>query len=162
MQLARLATSTLLAHYAEVMDVLRERGVIRSSNNPVADYIEHLCELALSLTLAGKSVKGYDATDAVGKKYEIKGRRLTDQNPSRQLGALRGLEERPFDYMAAVLFNEDFKVRKACLLPLKQVHQHSAYIKRTNSYRFLLTDSVWDLPGAVDITKKVKAAQKQL
>ncbi|HSQ81160.1 MAG TPA: hypothetical protein VLU54_08505 [Casimicrobiaceae bacterium] len=142
------------------MEEMRRREVIRSSNNPAADYAEHLCVQALSLALARKSVKGYDATDAAGKRYQIKGRRLTRQNPSRrQLGALRELDEKPFDYMAAVLFNEDLTVRKACLLPRNQVQQHSAYVKRTNSYRFLLADSVWELHGVVDITKKVKAAQ---
>lgn len=108
MELQRLPISDLVALYAHVMEELRRRGVTRSSNNPVADYAEYLCEKALSLTRTEKSAKGFDATDSAGTRYQIKGRRLTAYNASRQLGVLRELEDNPFDYLAGVLFREDF------------------------------------------------------
>ena len=51
--------------------------------------------------------------DAVGKRYQIKARKLTTHNTSRQLGAIRELEKGHFDYLAAVLFSERFEVRRA-------------------------------------------------
>ena len=120
-KLERLPTSDLFALYARTIEELRRRGVTRSGNNPVSDYAEYLCARALKLTLVAKSTKGYDALDASGARYEIKGRRITPHSASRQLGVLRELDEKPFDYLAAVLFREDFQVWKACLLPLKQV-----------------------------------------
>jgi hypothetical protein len=69
--------------------------------------------------------------------------------------------EAPFDYLAGVLFREDFQVSKACLVPVAQVRTHSEYIRRTNSWRFLLRDSVWDLPGVIDISSDVAAAQSE-
>lgn len=158
-ELQRLPISELLSLYAHVVEELRRRGVTRSSNNPVADYAEHLCEKALSLTRTAKSAKGFDATDSAGTRYQIKGRRLTSHNASRQLGVLRELKENPFDYLAGVLFREDFQVWKACLVPITEVRANSDYIARTNSWRFLLRDSVWNLPGVVDISSKVAAAQ---
>lgn len=160
-QLQRLPISELLALYADVVEELRQRGVTRSSNNPVADYAEYLCEKALALTRTAKSAKGFDATDSKGRRYQIKGRRLTTQSASRQLGVLRELKEDPFDYLAGVLFAEDFQVWKACLVPLSEVLAHSEYIERTKSWRFILRDRVWSLPGVVDISSQLAAAQEE-
>jgi hypothetical protein len=150
----------LLSLYSQIVEELRGRGVTRSSNNPVADYAEHLCAKALSLERAPNSAKGFDATDARGARYQIKGRRVTRHNASRQVGVLRELNESPFEYLAGVLFHEDFRVWKACLVPVAEVRAHSQFIKRTNSWRFLLRDSVWQLPGATDITAKLVGAQR--
>src|SRR6266403_5187173 len=135
--LEHLSVPGLLALYAAIVEELRKRGITRTSNNPVADYAEHPCERALGLTRVGSSTKGYDATDEDNRRYQIKGRRLTTHNASRQLGVMRELNDKPFEYLAGVLFREDFQVLKACLVPLEQVRSHSEYIERTNSWRFI-------------------------
>ena len=84
----------------------------------MADYAEGLCKLALNLTLADKCTTGYDGTDPTGKKIEIKARRLTKHNGSRQLSAIRGIDKQHFDYLAGVLFNADFTVLMGCLIPM--------------------------------------------
>ena len=154
-----LAVSSLLDLYSRIVEELHHRKVTRSTNNPVADYAEYLCEKALNLTRADNSTKGYDATNSKGLRYQIKGRRLTRHSNVRQLGALRDLNDDPFDYLIGVLFRENFQVMKACLLPIEQVRIHSEYISRTNSSRFILRDSVWSLPGAKDITANLFAVQ---
>src|SRR3982751_1460271 len=58
--LTKQPAENLFVLFARVMDELRRRGLVRSSNNPVADYAEHLAAAALDLTLAGKSDFGYD------------------------------------------------------------------------------------------------------
>jgi hypothetical protein len=70
----------LLALHAGIGDELMRRGICRTTNNPVADYTEHLVTNALGLTLAPKSTKGFDATDSGHKRYEIK-RKFRRQNP---------------------------------------------------------------------------------
>src|SRR5437870_1288193 len=100
----------LLGLYCNVLEELRARGVVRSTNNPVADYTEHVVATALGLTLTRRSASGYDAIDAAGKQYQIKGRRLTPQNSSTQLSAIRNLPARPFDVLAAVMYRADFGV----------------------------------------------------
>ena len=65
--------------------------VFDSVNNPMADYAEGPCAKALNLTLAAKVATGYDGIDPSGKKIEVKARRLTEQNASRQLSAIRGI-----------------------------------------------------------------------
>jgi hypothetical protein len=150
----------LLVLYGDVLDTLRARGAIRSTNNPVADYAEGLCKQALNLTLAKKSTAGYDGTDPTGRKIEIKARRLTKHNSSRQLSAIRGIEHGHFDYLAGVLFNADFTVLKGCLIPHDLVRLHGVANKHTNSHKLLLRDFVWSLPGVRDITSALHAAEQ--
>lgn len=162
LHLTSRSVPNLLALYAGVLEELRVRKIIRSSNNPVADYSEVLCEKAFSWRSAEKSTKGYDATDSRGKRYQIKGRRLTRHSRSRQLGVLRDLNDDPFDYLVGIIFSEDFRVFRACRIPISTLRSPGVcqYIARTNSWRFVLNENVWELPGAIDLTPKLKTAQK--
>jgi hypothetical protein len=157
--LAHVATPDLFALYGTVLGELRRRGIVRSTNGPVADYAEYLVIKALSLQLAPKSTKGYDATDDRGQRYEIKGRRLTAHNRSRQLSFIRGLDRRHFAYLAGVLFNEDFSVRRACLLPVELVEQEATYREHVNGWILHLRDSLWERQGVRDITAAVRGAE---
>jgi hypothetical protein len=152
---SKLNQTELLQTYAELMSELRHRGVLRSSNNPVADYTEWLVAKKLSLELRGNSASGYDAVDAKGKRYQIKGRRLTTENGSTQLSALRNLEQGPFDYLAAVVYNPDFSVAYAGLLPHKLVCENCRFSKHQNGHIFMMRRSVLELPGVIDISQQL-------
>src|SRR3989442_14809274 len=155
--LRQASTGDLLRLYCNLLDELRARGVLRSTNNPVADYTEHLVATALGLTRTGGSASGYDATDAVGKRYQIKGRRLTPQNPSMQLSAIRNLPTRPFDVLATVMYRADFSVDYAALVPFEVVAERSRYQEHTNSYRFMMDRKVLNDPRVINITARLAA-----
>jgi hypothetical protein len=159
-EIQSLTIRELFASFVAVLGELRSRGVVRSTNNPVADFSELLFEKALLLQLAPKSTKGYDATDDQGLRFEIKGRRITAHNGSRQLSALRGLDKQHFAYLAGVLLREDFSVLRACLVPHEQVLAHATYRKHTNSWIFHLRDSVWELPGVIDVTSQLQEVER--
>jgi hypothetical protein len=148
----------LLRSYAEIIQELTKREICRSTNNPVADIAELIVVRALGLTQAKRSMKGYDAVDAAGKRYEIKGRRITAHNGSRMLSAIRDCESAHFDYLAGVLFNEDFSLRGACLVPFNIVLDRSTYRKHTNAHIFELKDELWHMTGVVDVTCQVASA----
>ncbi len=150
--------SALLALYVDVLAQLRQRAIIRSTNNPVADYAEYLVAQALGVQLAAKSTTGYDAIGSDGERYEVKARRLTASNLSRQLSAIRGLPERHFDYLAGVLFAEDFTVARACLVPISVVEQEATYRSHVNAWILHLRDSLWARGDVRDITAAVRAA----
>jgi hypothetical protein len=152
----------LLVLYGKVLDTLRARETTRSANNPVADYAEGLCKVALKLTLAAKVMTGYDGIDPSGNKIEVKARRITKENGSRQLSAIRGIDRHHFDYLAGVLFNADFSVMKGCLIPYAVIKEHGKHNEHVNSHRFLLRDSVWALPGVRDITEALNKAERQV
>ncbi|WP_311957757.1 hypothetical protein [Halomonas garicola] len=122
--LALLTDDQLLRLYASVLRVLKNRGVTRSTNNPVADYAEKLVAEGLNLDLVTKSNAGFDALDsASGARYEVKARRLTPENGSTQLSAIRNLDSAPFDFLVGVIFNEDFSLAYAAMLPLRAVEE---------------------------------------
>lgn len=149
----------LLVLYGRILDALRARGVIRSANNPVADYAEGLCRRALKLTLTNKSTAGYDGIGPSDRKIEINARRITKGNGSRQLSAIGGLEHGHFDFLAGILFTADFAVWKGCLIPYAVIKQYSTHTGRTNSHPFLLRDVVWSIPGVQGITEVLKEAE---
>lgn len=152
MKLKTLNDRQLLALYGDVMNELRERSIVRSLNGPAADYAEGLVAKAFRLKLNTASTAGHDGIDAKGKRFEVKCRRLSAHNTSRQLGAIRGLERRYFDWLVGVLFNADFTIARAALIPYRIVKKHASFVRKTNSWKFLLRDSVWSLPGVEDVT----------
>jgi hypothetical protein len=156
----RLPLDGVLRLYCDVLEELRGRGVTRSTNNPVADYTEHLVSERLGLTRAGNSASGYDATDAEGRRYQIKGRRLTPHNPSTELSAIRRLPERPFDFLIAVVYRHDFTVDYAGQVPVDVVVELAKYATYTNAYRFLMRRSVLSYPGVVDLTARLAVREK--
>lgn len=145
--------SELLNAHVEIMEELRTRGVLRSANNPTGDLAEWLFCKAFGWDQAPNSVKGYDATDSDGLRYQIKGRRVHRRNPSRQLSAIRDLNA--FDYLAGVIFDDDFNVSKAAIIPASLLPERIRFSKHTNSHLFFLTDDVWNLPDVQDVTAQI-------
>lgn len=155
-----LTDKQLLGLYGDVMDALRSRGLVRSSNGPGADYAEGLVAKALKLKLNALATAGYDGINSRGEKFEVKCRRPTKHNKSRQLSAIRRLDKRHFDFLIGVLFNPDFSVQRVARIPYSIAKKHSTYVEGTNSWKFMLRDSVWSLPGVEDITRAVQKAQR--
>jgi hypothetical protein len=126
--------------WARCMRMLRVRDLVRTANTPVGDYAERICCDRFKLERKGFSEKSVDAIDAKGIRYQIKGRRLTPENRSRQLSAIRDIEREPFDVLLAVFFNEDLDVQEIWSIPCEVVKEAS-FVARTNSTRFVLTQA---------------------
>ena len=156
--LGRATVRELLRLHAEVLDELRRREVVRTSNSPVGDYAELLFATAFGWELENSSAAGHDATDKDGVRYQIKSRRLTKHNGSRQLSFLRRLPEKKFDYLAAVLFDSAYQVQQAIILPHEGLEARCRYSKHANGWLFRLEDSCWEMPGARDVTEQICAA----
>ena len=151
-----LSVRQLLNCHVEIMEALRARGVLRSANNPTGDLAEWLFCRAFGWDQAANSVKGYDATDDDGARYQIKARRVHRRNPSRQLSAIRDLNG--FDYLAGVIFDDDFNVSKAAIIPANLLRDRVRFSKHTNSHLFFLTDDIWALAEVRDVTAQIAAA----
>lgn len=158
MDIKSLSTIELLRAYGAILDELRIRDVVRSTNSPISDYAEVLFCRAFGWSREGNSATGFDARDAAGVRYQIKARRLTDAPGSRQLSAIRNLAGDPFDQLAAVLFAPDFSVDRAALIPIAVVKQHVRRSVHTNSDVFHLRDDVWAMPGVVNVTDRLRSA----
>lgn len=157
--LANLAVSDLLRLHGDVLDELRRRAVLRSANSPSGDYGELLFSRAFGWELRNNSSSGYDAIDANGVRYQIKCRRLTPANPSRQLSFIRKLPDRPFDVLAGVLLDSAFRVVRAALVPVEVVQAQATYVAHVNAWRLLLRDSVWAFGGVQDVTDALRGIE---
>jgi hypothetical protein len=157
MDFSDLTVTALLAFHARVSDELRTRGITRSSNNPTGDLAEYLFCKAFGWQQANNARANVDAVGADGIRYQIKGRRITRYNKSRQLSAIRDLAGAHFDFLAGVLFNADYTVARAALIPHAVALQRATFVKRTNSHRFLLRDDVWVAPLVRDVTAELRA-----
>ena len=152
----------LLALYTLILEELRSREIIRSSNAPTGDYAEYLFCNAFEWEQQGNSNAGYDAISNDGIRYQIKSRRLTKHNASRQLSFIRRLEAKQFDYLAGVLFNEDFSVWKAAIIPHKLIQPRSRFAKTPNGWLFKLEDNVWALKDVIDVTNELKLFERNM
>lgn len=152
----------LLRLFAETLEELRRRDLVRSSNNPVADYAEKIAAHALTLRLIGKSGSGHDGEDASGKRYQVKGRRVTAHNDSRQLSFMRNLDAKPFDYLVGIIFNAEFRVHRACIVPFEVVQARAGFSKHVNAHRLLLRDDVWGVEGVRDVTAEMTKAAEEV
>ena len=155
--IAKLPTYDLLALYARITNELRSRGFTRSANSPVGDLAEYLFCKAFNWEQAGNSTPNLDAVDSEGNRYQIKARRLTQHNTSRQLSAIRDLHGNHFDMLAGVLFKEDFGILRAALIDRAVVVDRARFQELTNSYRFFLRNDVWDMQGVRDVTEELRA-----
>jgi hypothetical protein len=124
----------LLALWSRVMAELKRRGLVRTANNPVADYAEHLVAKHLGLTLQDNNHAAYDAIAPDGTRYQIKGRRMTRHRSSRQLGVIRNLDQHGFDVLAIVLFESTFAVVGIWTVPYDVVREHAVYKSHVNGH----------------------------
>jgi len=155
--LSDLTPAQLLALHAKLGDELRSRGITRSSNNPTGDLAEYLFCRAFGWTQAGNSYANVDAVASDGTRFQIKGRRLTRHNKSRQLSAIRDLHGGHFDFLAGVLFNEDYTVLRAALIPHSVAIERAKFVKHTISHKFMLRDDIWNADGVKDVTPELQA-----
>jgi hypothetical protein len=142
----------LLQSYYKILDELRARNIVRTSNSPIGDYAEWLVAKQLGLSLVANSNSGYDAVDSSGVKYQIKGRRVTARNRSRQLSAIRNLTHHDFDYLIAVIFNEQVVVEKVVKIPHEIIDKYSRFRKHVNAHILILQDDILTDPLTEDLT----------
>jgi hypothetical protein len=153
-----IPTSKLLQDFGGILVELRRRGICRSENIPTGDLAEYLACKALGLTIAAKSAKGFDALDSAGARYQIKGRRITPWNPSMQLSAVRDLPSGPFDFLIAVLFDQEFRLTGAYRFSLDVCQGSARFVERTNSYTLFANNSLIAHPSTLDLTSVFQRA----
>ncbi|VFM98204.1 MAG: hypothetical protein BECKG1743D_GA0114223_102376 [Candidatus Kentron sp. G] len=145
----------LLRLHGSIIDQLKARGVVRTRNNPVGDYTEWLVAKALDLELVTNSAAGCDGTDSNGMRYRIKGRRVTPENNSRQLSAIRNLKKKNFDYLAAVVFDKDYAILDAVIIPHELVEEYASYRKHVNAHILHLRGAILEDPRIKDFRGRI-------
>lgn len=162
MDLSHLSVGDLLKLNAESVVELCNRKILRTKNNPVGDFAEYVISKALKLNLERNSRYGYDAIDKNGKTYQIKARRLTPENRSRQLSGFRNLSEQHFDYLVVVIFESDYSLETAVIAPHSILESYCRFSEHVNSHLLRFEGEILKDNNLVDITKKVAKTMNEI
>jgi hypothetical protein len=154
-KLSELTDKELLRLQASATDELKSRGIVRTQNNPLGDYTEWLVARALGLELQANSRAGYDGISRDGFRVQIKGRRITSKNSSRQLSAIRKYASKDFDALAAVIYDESFDVIEALLIPHEVVGEYASYREYVNAHILILKGPILSDPRVQSIKEAV-------
>jgi len=155
--LEKLEPLDLLRVSAAAIRELHRRGIVRTRNNSLGDYTEWLVARKLGLSLEGNSSSGYDAISPDGTRYQIKSRRITPENKSVMLSAIRRLDENLFDAVIAVMFDEEFAIMYAAKIPREVIAESAYFSSHVNAHRFFFRTSVLDDPRVENITERLRS-----
>jgi len=151
--LKEFTTSDLFKYFADILDELKQRNVVRTRNNPVADYAEWLIAQSFDLSLERNSRAGYDAINNRGERFQIKSRRLDPTNKSRQLSVIRNLRNNEFDYLIGVLFEKNFAIKEAYKIPHDLIEKYARFSEHQNGHLLNLKGKILKDPEVEDITQ---------
>jgi hypothetical protein len=140
-KLEEFSVDQLLLLNALTIEELIKRGVVRTRNNPVGDYTEWLVSNKLGFELLENSHAGYDAVDRNGIRIQIKSRRHSGNNMSNQLGVFRNLDQNPFDFLVAVIFDWDYSAILAVKMPITSIKRFAKFSSHQNGYILTLIGS---------------------
>jgi len=159
MNLTSTSVLELLELYADVADELRRRKICRTANNPAGDYAESLVSAALGLTLTANSHRGYDALDRIGKRFEIKGRRLSTKNERPQLSVIRDMPAAPFDYLVGVVFDRRYRISYAAQVPHAVAIRYASFSTRQKGHVVDFRRAILSESGVIDRTEELRTIQ---
>jgi len=120
MEINNLTTEQLIDAYSDIINQLKERGVIRTKNliGDLGEYlaIEHFNKLPnkSNLNIAPPGTKNIDAISRNGERYSVK------STTGNTTGVFSGLEDpgsekkdtQKFEYVLVVMFSDNFKLDK--------------------------------------------------
>jgi len=82
----------------------------------------------------------------------------TGRRGTRQLSTVRSWG---FDLLAVVLFDDDYSVRQAALIPTEVAKDAATYVRHVNGYRVIATDELLAHPDVEDFTGSLRARQRE-
>ena len=149
-EFAQMDPAELLALWARLMNEMQRRGIIRNNNNPLGDFAEDLVCQTLGLQIAqNQAQQGFDSTDALGVRYQIKARRTLDN--AATFSTIRDYEDHHFDQLILVVFNLEFQPIRAVMIPYHLVPQICNWNNANNGLIPRMTPQTLQLEGVVDI-----------
>jgi hypothetical protein len=65
---------------------------------------------------------------------------------------------KPFDHLAGLLVDEQFRILRAAIVPFEVVQAKATFFHHINAHRFQLRDENWAAPGVPDVTEDLRGA----
>lgn len=145
--LAPLDDAELVRLFGRVMRELKDRDIVRSGNNPIADIAERLVAAHYSGEVAAPNEPSYDVIAADGRRLQVKALRRTRGSRSN----LSALRSHRFDALVAVVFEEDLEVEGAYEIPLTVVEEYQGWSSTWKAHRLALTKRLRTDPRVIRI-----------
>lgn len=141
----------LLMHQLSVLrENLREHGI-----RDAADYAEVLIAQAVNgERVASRVTKGHDVVSSQFGRIEVKCRQLPPDGRIEERVEISVAKESGFDHLAVVIFQPDFSVKGAVVVPYASVWE----LARNHQYNRISYPQACALAGAIDITSSVSKA----
>lgn len=115
-----MSVRDLLALWAQALRELRDRGVVRTFNNPIADIAEELVARHYGGKRGSFSQKTWDV--AVGRELlQVKALRRTGAKTRRNLSPVRS--DDGYTAVIVVVFTEELRVEQAIRIPREVVNE---------------------------------------
>lgn len=155
--ITRLSTRQILRLYASLLTELIGRGVVRSRNAPVGDLAETLVARAYNGQLPGRSEKSWDVLTPDGLRLQVKSRMVGPHTSASQVYSVF----RSWDFDACVFVQVDsltYAIIQAAEVPATSVQQVAGWSSHTNGARIRVKQNLPGLPGAKDVTARLRAA----
>jgi hypothetical protein len=137
------STGELLTLSRRILGELRQRKVIRTGNAPAGDYAELLVQLATRGELAPNAQRSWDVLTPAKRKLQVKARVVTNPGTrgERQLSVFRSWK---FNAAVIVLFDDDFRVWRAALLPVGVIRSAGRFREYVQGTVVFATDDLLD------------------
>ncbi|HZL34216.1 MAG TPA: hypothetical protein VFC78_02835 [Tepidisphaeraceae bacterium] len=140
-----------LAQYFSALQKLEPYSI-----KTLADYAEYAFEAALGGKRVGRNGKGYDLIVPRLGRVQVKSRQLPSDGRIEERLHLSTCSAGSCDFLAAIIFNADFSVKKATVVPFLAVFDFmQRHVDPQKKIRF---DLIAALPGAGDVTSDVRRA----
>ena len=159
MNLQNMSVLDILRVSDRVIDELLRRGIVKTRNKPIGGYTEWLVCRGLGLKPAKNNQRGYDATDDLEVRYQIKGRQVNPKTADKDApvsGEIKGLGSGVFNVLVVVIFDKDWRVQNAIKAPYHVVMENKRGKKR---HHILLSPGFMALPGVKDLRCGLLATQ---
>ena len=150
----------LLRAHSNIIEELKQRGVLRTNNSPAGDYAEWLVAKFFDGELLSMSAKGVDVVTRDGRKIQVKAR-VVDKNSKKaiQSSAIRDWE---FTDLVVVIFDRsDYLVSKAFSAPMEEVKKLVSFAKHDNKNFISDLRSLDKNDNVRDITEELSNFQRK-
>jgi hypothetical protein len=147
-ELRRLSVRELLTLWAASLRELRDRGVVRTFNNPIGDIAEELVSVHYGGERGGFSQKTWDVR--VGDELlQVKALRRTGTRTRRNLSPVRS--DDGYDAVIVVIFTDDLRVDQALRIPREVVNELFPRRAHVNGRVITLTATLLAHPDVTSI-----------
>lgn len=122
----------LLRLHGKILDAFEERQVCKTRNQPIAGYSRWLIKNKLGLQQVDNPNEKYDLYD--GKvKYLVRSRQIS-KNKNIPFGVIRNIHESNFDNLITIVYDKDFNIIEAYMIPIDVLLNKVVYNGYQNGY----------------------------